>query len=302
METKIVQFGEQNNLIGLLSIPEKKISDICFIFFSPGILNRTGQCRVFVKITQKLVQSGFSCLRFDLSGTGDSELANDNQNLSYQQRVERDVFSAIQYLRQQKFCSKVVLVGSCSGAYQSLTAAHKDSRDILGVVAINTSTAKSLKWILRCRILDVFRWHHILIKLPLKLLRKNSANNKGELDNLNITAEPPEYTLEKLYEKLIKSKVKLLCLCSQWDNSLEYNFQVLKKLNKKNIKGNVKTGVIPDADHDFAYVKNQVFLSDSISEWALREFVKYEPEHNSKEIPYQDFGFIKNILPRWQNT
>jgi hypothetical protein len=71
-----LQFGEGGRLFGILtlpSMPPRNAQELpVFVFLSAGLLHRVGPYRLHVRLVRALAQMGFSSLRVDLAGTGDS--------------------------------------------------------------------------------------------------------------------------------------------------------------------------------------------------------------------------------------
>lgn len=105
----------------------------------PGIIichgfTLTKDFPILVKLADALVEQGFSVLRFDFSGNGDSE--GDFSSCDYEKQ-RHDILAAIGFMRA-KGCSKVGLVGhSMGGAAVLLTASEVD----VGAVASLASPA-----------------------------------------------------------------------------------------------------------------------------------------------------------------
>jgi len=299
MKNEVVQFGKHQHLKGILSIPDKQLSDHCFILLNPGILSRIGQYRVYVKIAQALAKLGFCCFRFDLSGNGDSEFIDDDNKLDHQNRVAHEVSLAIEYLQNRNLCKKVILGGICSGAANALYTAYQNSQYISGLVLINQGFRESRRGYWRTRLLDVTRWKNKFKKIIL--LRNNNRPTKNT-NAMDAAAKDIVFDYKAIgaeeYQKIINNKVKILMLCSQWDGYLDAGYDILKKLAKNNVRGDVVGDVIPDADHNLTYLKNQEFVIKEISQWAQNKFMGKNEQYSEMPLPYKNFSFARNMLPR----
>ncbi len=81
MKEQAVNFGEKQSLVGILTDPQnEKGSNIQVgaILLNSGILHRVGPGRTYVKMARELAALGFTVLRFDFSGIGDSKVRHDN--------------------------------------------------------------------------------------------------------------------------------------------------------------------------------------------------------------------------------
>src|SRR5215204_2692196 len=111
MKEKAFQFGKSALLTGILSEPENGVTPAdrpAFILLNSGILHRVGSCRLHVRIARALAAAGFSSLRFDFSGIGDSEPRRDSLSFEESSRVE--VREAMDYAAQTRGVRRFVLM------------------------------------------------------------------------------------------------------------------------------------------------------------------------------------------------
>src|ERR1700737_655956 len=71
-----LQFGEGGRLFGILSLPSVPLRTSqelpVFVFLTAGMTHRVGPHRLHVALCRELARLGFTSLRVDLAGTGDS--------------------------------------------------------------------------------------------------------------------------------------------------------------------------------------------------------------------------------------
>ena len=60
-------------LVGVFERPSVGSSDVCILMLSPGIKMRVGPERLYRRMSEAFVAQGYSVLRFDYHGLGDSE-------------------------------------------------------------------------------------------------------------------------------------------------------------------------------------------------------------------------------------
>ena len=104
------------------------------VLLSPGVKMRVGPGRLYVPLTDMLNDLGYTVLRFDFFGLGDSEgelqepmLADVYNNIEVGRYVG-DTVSALDWLAKEKGFQRFVLGGLCGGAITALLAAERDSR------------------------------------------------------------------------------------------------------------------------------------------------------------------------------
>jgi pimeloyl-ACP methyl ester carboxylesterase len=91
---------------------------------------------MYVKAARALAAAGYSSLRFDLAGIGDSRMfAGSTVDSNYYLESMPDVRAAIDFLAQ-KGCTRFYLLGICSGAYVAFQTARLDSR-VTGQILMN---------------------------------------------------------------------------------------------------------------------------------------------------------------------
>jgi len=77
---KIFTCGPGGALVGVLTEPDvaRAPPDApAVLLWNVGLNHRVGPFRVFVELARRLAEAGFTVLRLDLSGLGDSEVRKD---------------------------------------------------------------------------------------------------------------------------------------------------------------------------------------------------------------------------------
>ena len=77
MTERIVRFGPEDGLLGILTEPVSPPRGPAILFLNAGVLHHVGPFGWYVSLARRLAELGFLSLRFDLSGIGDSPLRND---------------------------------------------------------------------------------------------------------------------------------------------------------------------------------------------------------------------------------
>jgi hypothetical protein len=133
-----LQFGEGGRLFGILtlpSMPPRNTQDLpVFVFLSAGLLHRVGPFRLHVRLARELAQMGFSSLRVDLAGTGDSP---GRPGLTDQQSAAADFDEIVCFLDSRLGRLPLVLAGLCSGADNTIRLTVGEPR-IVGMVLLDS--------------------------------------------------------------------------------------------------------------------------------------------------------------------
>lgn len=133
MKESICRFGQDDFLFGILTQPNEQqtIEDApVAIILNAGIVHRVGPFRLHVGLARQLANQGFTTLRMDLSGIGDSSPRPGKQKVD--NRAELDVRDAIKHLEQTIGAKRFVLIGLCSGAYNAHMVSVNDRRIVGG--------------------------------------------------------------------------------------------------------------------------------------------------------------------------
>ena len=121
-----LQFGEGGRLFGILtlpSVPPRNAQELpVFVFLSAGLLHRVGPYRLHVRLGRELAQMGFSSLRVDLAGMGDSP---PRPGLTSRESVAADFGEILGVLDSRLGRLPLVLAGLCSGADNAMTLTLK---------------------------------------------------------------------------------------------------------------------------------------------------------------------------------
>jgi pimeloyl-ACP methyl ester carboxylesterase len=124
-----------STLFGLIHEPlDNRRNDTGVILLSAGVKGRVAPHRLYIKMARLFADAGFTTLRFDFCGLGDSEGAIEEQYLAdfYQSielgRYTDDTIAAIDWMEDRFGFRRFILAGLCGGAIAGLHAGAKDHR------------------------------------------------------------------------------------------------------------------------------------------------------------------------------
>ena len=129
MNETVCQFGPDNGLTGILAEPHEsvRVADApVALILNAGIVHNIGPFRLHVDIARMLAAAGFSSLRIDVSGLGDSETRTGK--FVGNNRAKQDAVDAMNYLAEHNDNNRFVVVGLCSGAFNAHQVAISDPR------------------------------------------------------------------------------------------------------------------------------------------------------------------------------
>ena len=133
-----LSFGEGGRLFGILTQPgtltRSKLDLPVFIFLSSGLVHRTGPRRLYVRISRELAEIGFTSLRVDLAGKGDSI---SRPHLAAEESLAEDYKDIVSILESRLGKLEIILAGLCSGADDAIRLTPNDSR-VVGMMLLDT--------------------------------------------------------------------------------------------------------------------------------------------------------------------
>lgn len=126
-----LHFGEGGRLLGILTLPAAPPGNArklpVFVLLSSGLLHRVGPRRLHVHLARELARMGFSTLRVDLAGVGDSPPL---PGLTNNESVTADYGEIVSVLESRLGRVSLVVGGLCSAADNAIKLAPADQRVI----------------------------------------------------------------------------------------------------------------------------------------------------------------------------
>lgn len=121
-------FGADGALLGMLTRPAVGAadSDAAVILFNAGLVHRVGPGRLYVEIARQLAGQGWTVLRFDHAGIGDSPARSDQ--LPAEKAAVFEAIEAMDALSRGFGITRFVLAGMCAGTPTAFRAAVIDPR------------------------------------------------------------------------------------------------------------------------------------------------------------------------------
>lgn len=142
-----LMFGADHSLFGILSEPSRLSTtdhrwETAILMLNVGTNHRVGPNRLYVKMARAWAEQGYSALRFDLAGIGDSSSSvGYARSRLYSKESTVDVQAAIDCL-SQRGCKRFIVMGLCSGAYVAFQTALTEPR-VSGQILMNP---RRLEW------------------------------------------------------------------------------------------------------------------------------------------------------------
>lgn len=288
MTEKAIQFGSKNNLFGVISEPDKYYKRrTALILLNTGMDHKAGSRRLNVKLARRLAVQGYSVLRFDLSGIGDS--AQLCQGMPKIEQVNEDIGSAISMLKEDFGISSLIVYGVCTGAdfaYRTILTRS----DLSGAILVNGNylpTDNRRKYremaknqyrsnqVLHKAVFQPFRWKRLFTgKIPLSAkdiysMARRAFIGKPKLENTSDSSENLDDIVSG-WDTLHRKNAKIEIVYS--DNDVRYEqFKIAHAgyLQRKNYR-NISIEIIQRADHTFACTEAQETFINRVTNWLIR--------------------------------
>ncbi len=139
---RIVMFGPENTLFGILSEPTDSSAARdrpTVLLLNSGAVHHAGTNRFYVLLARHLAQQGISVFRMDIGGLGDSVTDDLGQeNILYHSGFTQSVDDAMTHLRERDGRRTFIVAGLCFGSYASFhSALELSSPSIVECIIIN---------------------------------------------------------------------------------------------------------------------------------------------------------------------
>jgi len=241
------------------NLGESKVG-VIFVHASGG--NRFGPHRMFVEFSEKLSDK-YICIRFDLTGCGDSSGVCQGDTKSHQE----DIISAVHYFRNLYRLEHVYLVGISRGSHLICQILSENDLHVTGAVLLSCPVA-SHKAALRT---FSARLKGYLLKLfDIKSLKKvisGQVNIEYVFRSLaSALSLKQRYSMESISNKSLKNNCPRLFIYGQNDPICAASMEFYRRICQQyNIAW--KSHVISFANHSFFHYVWKEEIYTIISEW-----------------------------------
>ena len=299
-----------NRLFGMLHSPADEVRDIGIIILSPGIKSRVAPHRLYVKMAERFSDFGFTVLRFDPEGLGDSEgeikenSAADVYGSIQVGRFIDDTKCAMDWMQRKYKLSKFILTGLCGGAITGLLAGAKDKRveclmgqsipiilDSSNIVYDEFLTDVELKKKGKGyigKLFDIKSWHSWIRFLTFRsdyrliyrsvlqpLLKKNNDKREPTPNECNGTDDNKNPLFPKAFESMVSSGRNIFLIFAEADRlywQFEENFRKPYQQYFIEHRNNIKVHVVEKANHIFSFAEWQEEMLQVFEKWLTKNY------------------------------
>lgn len=268
MRESALTFGPAN-LVGILTQPppdQVRAGAPAVVILNSGILHRAGASRMYVKIARALAEDGYTSLRFDFSGIGDSNVRRDS--IPIEERFAQETREAMDYLQEVVRVDQFVVGGLCSGADGAFWAGLADER-VVGVWQIDAFCYKTFGYYRRRygpKLLAPGAWlNSIKVRLP-------SHSQLESDEELFVKPEyrrvfPPKSDVEDGLRALLERGVSLYFFFTGGLEEYNYARQHEDTFAGLDLGRRARILHLPDCTHTITGLEHQSTLISDLRSW-----------------------------------
>ncbi len=270
----VMRFGSDGQLVGVVSRPAQPTpSAPGLLLLNAGVLHRVGPHRLHVLLARRVAGLGFTCLRLDLGGIGDSTAATDAA--TFRESAVADTQLVMGGLEADRY----VLFGICAGADNAIATALADQR-VAGIVLVDPHTYPNRRGKmrqLRLKLVQlggpraILRWGVALAERRIRG-QINRFRRRDEQAPPSEGREAPSLTdFRAQLAALADRGVRIFAIYSGIHgasyNAPDQLFEIAPEL-----AGKVERAYFPDANHTFTELDAQQALITAVTTWISSRF------------------------------
>ena len=262
-----LQFGEGGRLFGILTLPSVPLHDLqqrpVFVFFNAGLLHRVGPHRLYVHLARDLARMGFSSLRVDLAGKGDSPA---QPGLASQPSAAADYAEIVRVLESRLGPGPRVLAGLCSGADNAIRLSPRDPR-VVGLLLLDPVCSPDAGFGTRAFILRYTNAARYVAWLKRRLAQPEGIQERVDL--MAVRDVPTPEQLRSAFESVRERNGRVLSVFTQY--ALEFYNQAGQLGRVLGVEGYERfcTELFwPQAEHTYTLDLHRRRLTELIRTWA----------------------------------
>ena len=263
-----VLFGSWTSLVGIVTkaVSPPSANRPAIVVLNTGIIHRVGHHRMFVTMSRALGAVGYTVLRFDFSGIGDSSPRYDG--LSLVDSCMAEIREALDWLERDGAASRMILIGLCSGADHAVLYGHTDPR-IVGLVLMDPSIPPTLRYYVHYigrRLRRLRSWFNVLSGRS-RTLRMLMRHMLPIAQRYPLQNRVPRQTIERHYRNSVDSGIEILAIFTEETTRQTYREQMIEALPNVSFGDRLTLEFFPGSDHTFALESDRSRLIQLILQW-----------------------------------
>jgi hypothetical protein len=272
---KVVLLGERKSIVAIATQPmaAPAVDRPAIIILNTGIIHRVGHNRMYVTLSRELAEQGHVVLRMDQSGIGDSDAPVDVFDPLLVGLA--DIKEAVNWLSATKNVKKIILMGLCSGANQSIIYAGGDPR-IVGAVLLDPSIPPTTRYYLNnfgARLMRTQTWKNLRLGKGRiwRLIAgraQNDATQEWTPDQLSFENPEIRAFVENAYAEAVRGGNQLLAIFTG-GMSYQHNYrrQILDAMPNVRFGKQLLIEYLPRCDHTFMLADDRRWMFERVKAW-----------------------------------
>lgn len=271
MNQTALVFGPAQSNIGIVADPPPGVArrDVGVIILNAGILHRVGPARIHVTLARALQELGFTSLRFDFSGIGDSPKRSATG--SFADAAVAEARAAMTSLSSLRGIERFLVVGICSGADVTVQAARADDR-VVGAAVIDGFNILTPLFVLLQARRQIFKprsWWRLVSgrSLTLRAMRHTVMSQESVQ-----TSIIPSYADFVAGVRALTSRGTDVFMLFTGRSPAFFRYSTAPRWRVRSwpSRGRLRVHHLRDTDHTFTLVKNQQLVVRLLTEWAVQ--------------------------------
>jgi len=281
-----IVFGTTARLVGVVTAPSATAmgtttNGVGVVLLNAGVVHRVGPNRLYVRLARRLSRLGFTVLRFDHSGVGDSPTRDDH--VPFADSSVAEARDAMDWLAAKRGCDSFVLVGLCSGTLTAFRAAQADARVVklvlLTALLVDPSTVPqeivselANRRVARSYVVEKIgslrAWRKMLtggldLRRVSHVLRRFTAGTFRGGPKVPGSAE-----VVAQLQQLLDRGVGVRFIYADPATVLEnFRLTIAPELSRLQQHGRIDVNLVRQADHTFTRLRHQARVVELVSEW-----------------------------------
>lgn len=270
MKEHAFRYGENNQGLGILTLPDDPANAPVVVMLNAGLSYRAEPCRLNVLAGRLLAEIGYICLRVDLSGKGDSPA---RENISNRESVALDWYYMKKALYHEFGDRTFLIFGLCSGADNGVKIAAEDT-SVKGLILLDPISKKDSGFAKRDFINKVTNieklkdLHNILYR---RLKTKLSNNDAPSISPTSLRDIPTDADMLQGYGNLVASGGRILAVFTG-QALYQYNEQgqFCRAMGVEGLEQITEEVFWPHAEHIYPVQTHRDQLLQKIATWGGR--------------------------------
>ncbi|KCZ51587.1 alpha/beta fold hydrolase [Hyphomonas pacifica] len=283
---RAIKIGGGEQVAAILARPVEDTSLPAIVILNTGVAHRVGHHRKFVTLSRRLANNGHIVVRFDFPGLGDSPaMTGEDTLLDTNMASIRDVLDWMDATLGRR---RIVLLGLCSGADQSIIYASRDPR-VNGAILLDPSIPRTRRYYvndLYKRLMRRSFWTNILSgrgrvwnKVRRVLHRQTGPQMTlpGQFSRPNLEHPEAIAFLENVYQGAMDHHAELLAVFTAGPHyQHNYRRQIIDALPGVDFGDRLKLYFLKECDHTFLREAQRERLYTIIADWLAQRFPALE--------------------------